>query len=453
MTSIRWTALAWIAAVLTAVGVVGVLVAYFAGKDEANFFFDGQLAQVAMHVGDDVQTLPPTFLQHDPEDELVVQVWDAQGGKIRTTGGVDIPRQGTDGFADLTLDGVAWRVFTARMGGRTVQVSHRQEVRDDVAEQLAMSAALPILAAIPIAWAIIVLAIGRLFKRLDQASVGLARRSINSTEPLPLDVAPVEVRPLIEAMNELLRRQRTAIEQQRQFVSDAAHELRTPLTAIQILVDTQRERSPRPGERGTDITGELTLAVRRARSLSNQLLKLAEIEAGSERQSTSEVDLHRLLLEVIESHVQYASQKRVEFSLQATASLRVKASKLDLSSLFSNLIDNAVRYSLPDGVVEISLRSQDGLGLVEVIDSGRGIAAEALPRIFDRFFRAASPDMEGTGLGLSIAKAIADRHGLALSIANRPSGGVIARVTIPKGVHQSSGIMSPHPDRERPARS
>jgi two-component system OmpR family sensor kinase len=432
VTSIRWTALAWIAAVLTAVGLVGVLVAYFTGRDEANFFFDGQLAQVAMQVGDGRQTLPPKFLQHDPEDELVVQIWDVQDGQIRTTGGVDIPRQGTDGFVDLTVDGVAWRVFTARAGGRTVQVSHRQEVRDDVAEQLAMSAALPILAAIPIAWAIVVLAMGRLFKRLDRASIRLARRSINSTEPLPLDVAPIEVRPLIEAMNELLRRQRTAIEQQRQFVSDAAHELRTPLTAIQILADTLRERSPRPGEQGSDITGELALAVQRARSLSNQLLKLAEIDAGSKRDS-SEVDLHSLLLEVIETHVQYASQKRIDFSLHVTASPRVKASKLDLSSLFSNLIDNAVRYSLPDSVIEISVRSQDGSGLVEVIDSGSGIAAEALPRIFDRFFRAASPEIEGTGLGLSIAKAIADRYGLALSIANRPSGGVIARVTIPRG--------------------
>jgi len=204
------------------------------------------------------------------------------------------------------------------------------------------------------------------------------------------------------------------------------------LTAIQILADTLRERSPRPGEQGSDITAELALAVQRARSLSNQLLKLAEIDAGSKRDS-SEVDLHSLLLEVIETHVQYASQKRIDFSLHVTASPRVKASKLDLSSLFSNLIDNAVRYSLPDSVIEISVRSQDGSGLVEVIDSGSGIAAEALPRIFDRFFRAASPEIEGTGLGLSIAKAIADRYGLALSIANRPSGGVIARVTIPRG--------------------
>jgi signal transduction histidine kinase len=86
-------------------------------------------------------------------------------------------------------------------------------------------------------------------------------------------MSPVEVRPLIEAMNELPAA-RERIEQQRQS-ADARMNC-TPLTAIQILADTLRERSPRPGEQGSDITGELALAVQRARSLSNQLLKLAE---------------------------------------------------------------------------------------------------------------------------------------------------------------------------------
>jgi two-component system OmpR family sensor kinase len=178
-----------IAAVLTAVGLVGVLVAYFAGKDEANLFFDvinsARASAMSVRSTASLASLPPSTSMSVPYSV-------SKNGcflLIRTTGGVDIPRQGTNGFVDLTVNGVAWRVFTTRAGGRTVQVSHRQEVRDDVAEQLAMSAALPILAAIPIAWVIIVLAMGRLFKRLDQASIGIARRSINSTEPLPLNVA------------------------------------------------------------------------------------------------------------------------------------------------------------------------------------------------------------------------------------------------------------------------
>ncbi len=79
-------------------------------------------------------------------------------------------------------------------------------------------------------------------------------------------------------------------------------------------------------------------------------------------------------------------------------------------------------------------QTPDGSGLIEVVNGGNGIPAEALPRIFDRFFRAAVQEIEGTGLGLAIAKATADRYRFTLSIANRPAGGVIASVAIPMDV-------------------
>lgn len=430
MTSVRWTAYRWVVGVLAVVGLVSATVSYLAGRDEANFVFDGQLAQLAMLVGGDLQAAFPVTARPDPEDAFVVQVWDDQHRIRRVMGGVDIPRQSATGFTDLMVDDTPWRVFTVVDGGRTVQVSHRQKLRDDLAEHLALSAALPILAAIPLAWGFFVVGLGRLFRQLNLASTRLAERSGDSTELLPLDVAPGEVRPLITAMNTLLQRQRAAGEQQRQFVSDAAHELRTPLAAILILVDTLAERS-RQGARVDDIVGELSLAAGRARSLCNQLLKLAELDARKDRTEATDVDLHSLLLEVVAGHVQAASRKGIELGLHAHAVLRVKAETTDLASLFSNLIDNAVRYSGDGGVVEVSMRMQDGAGLIEVVDSGSGIPAEALPRIFDRFFRAAVQEIEGTGLGLAIAKATADRYGFILSIANRSAGGVIARVVIP----------------------
>lgn len=431
MTSVRWTAYRWVIAVLAVVGLVGATVSYFAGRDEANSIFDGQLAQIAALVGGEPQALPTAVLDHDLESEFVVQVWDGRNAVPRTAGTVDIPRQGTTGFADLLLGDTAWRVLTIVDDGRTIQVSHRQAMRDELAEHLSLSAALPILVAIPLAWGFFVFGLGRLFRQLDEASTRLAQRSVDSTEPLPLDIAPDEVRPLIRAMNELLQRQRASGEQQRQFVSDAAHELRTPLTAIQILVDTLAERARQPTPRIADIADELSLAAGRTRSLCNQLLKLAELEARKDRTSSSEVDLRALLLEVVASHVQAASRRRIELSLQADTSLRVSAEKADLSSLFSNLVDNAIRYSDEGSLVEVSMRVQGGAGLIEVVDSGSGIPAEALPRIFDRFFRAAVQEIEGTGLGLAIAKATADRYGFTLSIANRPGGGVIAQVAIP----------------------
>lgn len=431
MTSVRWTAYRWVIAVLVAVGLVGASVSYFAGKKEANSIFDGQLAQIATLVGGDPQALPTAVLNQDNDEAFVVQVWDDRNKIVRATGAIDIARQPATGFVDLLVGETAWRVLTVVDKGRTIQVAHRQAMRDELAEHLSLSAALPILVAIPLAWGFFVFGLGRLFRQLDQASTRLAQRSVDSTEPLPLDIAPDEVKPLIKAMNELLQRQRAAGVQQRQFVSDAAHELRTPLTAIQILVDTLAERSRQPGARVDDIASELSLAASRTRSLCNQLLKLAELDARKDRMPSSKVDLHALLLEVVAGHVQAASRKRIELSLQAEAWLYVSAEKTDLSSLFANLVDNAIRYSDDGSLVEVSMRLQDGLGLIEVVDTGSGIPDEALPRIFDRFFRAAVQEIEGTGLGLAIAKATADRYGFTLSVANRPDGGVIAQVSVP----------------------
>jgi two-component system OmpR family sensor kinase len=430
VTSVRWTAYRWIVSVLAVIAVISTAVSYIAGKDEANHVFDGQLAQIALHVGSDTRALPPGAPKLDPEDELIVQIWDGEGRPVRATGGVDIPRQDRAGFADLRVGDIAWRVFTLEDKGQTIQVAQRQKVRDTLAEHLALAAALPLLAAIPLAWGFFVVGLGRLFRRLDLASTDLAYRSGDPTALLPLDIAPGEVRPLIVAMNELLQQQRAAGAQQRQFVSDAAHELRTPLAAIQILVDTLAERSSTPGASVTDIVGDLSLATGRARALCNQLLKLAELDARKDRTPSTEIDLHRLLLEVVAGHVQFASRKGIELSLSVTTELRVKAEKTDLTSLFSNLVDNAIRYG-DAGIVEISMRMQDGSGLVEVVNGGSGIPAEALPRIFDRFFRAALQEIEGTGLGLAIAKATADRYRFTLSVANRPAGGVIASVAIP----------------------
>ena len=87
--------------------------------------------------------------------------------------------------------------------------------------------------------------------------------------------------------------------------------------------------------------------------------------------------------------------------------------------MLSNLVDNAVRYTAAGGEVHVNGRRTDNTFEIQVIDTGCGILEEALPRIYDRFFRAAPPDVEGTGLGLAIAKAAADRNGMQMQIRNR----------------------------------
>ena len=111
-----------------------------------------------------------------------------------------------------------------------------------------------------------------------------------------------------------------------------------------------------------------------------------------------------------------------------------------------NLVDNAVKYTPSGGTVDVVLKTQGHDAVVEIIDSGCGIPATALPRIYDRFFRAAPPETEGTGLGLAIAQAVADRNGFQLTIENRTdASGVTARICIPTmALNRAQFPVAPH---------
>lgn len=433
MKSVRWTALAGIGAILVPVAIIASLIAYLVGREEANFVFDGVLAQIALHLDPDMHVQQQIAQLHDPEDTVAVTVWDANGSVVADNSGGAIPRSTATGFVDVVIRGEKWRMFVTHAHGRTMQVAQRQEVRDEVAEHLALSAALPMLASLPLVWALVALGLSRLFRTLDSTSASVSQRNVHSTEPLSTTAMPREIHAFIEAMNELLRRQALALEQQRRFVSDAAHELRTPLTSLQLLVDTLAVRTARNDFTAHDVIPELTAALKRSRALMAQLLQLAEADAGRETSTSAVVDLRQIAMDVVATLLPLATQRNIEFSVLAGSNIRITAAAVDVHTLFSVLVDNAVRHGPAGGIVEIGLRLLDDAVLFEVRDDGAGVPEDALSRIFDRFFRAASQSIEGAGLGLAIARAIADRYGFAIAVGNHPEGGCVATVRIALG--------------------
>ena len=125
-----------------------------------------------------------------------------------------------------------------------------------------------------------------------------------------------------------------------------------------------------------------------------------------------------------------AESKGVDLGIVQSEPVSIIGSRGDLALLFGNLIDNAVRYTGKGGVVNVSIRRLNGRFVVEVTDTGPGVAEADIPRLFDRFFRAAPLDVEGSGLGLAIAASVARSHGLQIEIINRPDRqGLIARVS------------------------
>jgi two-component system OmpR family sensor kinase len=446
MTSLRNTALIWLSALLTLVGAAAVAISYRFAASEADGFLDTMLHQIALNVGPTVEPIALT-IPHDPEDELVIQVWATNGEKVQTSHPeIDVPRQTEVGFANVRAAGEDWRSYALVETTRTVQVSQRMSVRHEVAQHAAIHAAAPILVVIPLAWLVVGWALGRILGRLTTLARTVAERGTNSNEAVPLDGVPKEVIPLVGAMNALIARLQAALDRQRRFVADAAHQLKTPLTALRLQIENLKN----------DVTGDaakvhlfdLDRGARRATALVDQLLGIARYDAATEGPQRERIDLAALLTACIADHVLLAEQKGVDVGVAEQQSGTVLGSPRELQTLFANLLDNAIRYTPAEGVIDVSIRRLGDGMVVEIADTGCGIPDELIPRIFDRFVRAPS-EVEGTGLGLAIVKAIASRHDIDVTLMNREGRpGVIARVAFPATAPELRDALSTAPAPE-----
>ncbi|MDF2117920.1 ATP-binding protein [Roseiarcaceae bacterium H3SJ34-1] len=431
--SLRRTALMLTTILLTVVGATAMLIAYKLARNEAADFLDGQLRQVALNVGLGLRDADaPQAIDQDPEDQIAVVIWKRGRVEHATARGAGITRPTKPGYADAVLAGERWRTYSTSNDVWTVEVAQRDTVRQEFARSAAIGAAAPIMIVIPMSWIVVGWALNRMLGRLDTAARDIASRSALAAAPIPLTGIPVEVLPLVESMNGLILRLRAAVEVQKRFLSDAAHELRTPLAAMQIQVDNLKVNNE-SGAVNLE-AGKVALAqgVKRASALVSQLLRLASLdELGV--QATEQFQLGPLLLDCVGDHVVQAEHKGVDLGARIDVPAKLQGSTEELRVLFANLIDNAVRYTPSGGQVDVALTNIDGRGVVDIADTGPGLPPGAASRIFERFYRAAPPDIEGTGLGLAIALRIAERNGLILTVENRTDGpsGAIARVTLP----------------------
>lgn len=428
MISLRRSALLWMTGLLTAVGAIAFVIAYETARREAADFLDGQLRQIALNAGEGFQEIAAPGANHDPEDEFIINIWSVTGTPLRKpSSGVELPRLSNPGFSTIVAGGEEWRVYLASDGRRTVQAGQRMIVRDEMAEAAAIQAGAPVLVAIPLAWLVVGWSLNRMLGRLAGLAKSIAARGTDRRDPLPVSDVPIEVLPLVEAMNGLTVRLQEAVAQQKRFVSDAAHELRTPLAALQIQIDNLRTAAT--AEQSERML-EMHAGIRRASVLVEQLLRMARLEETTDDAATETIDLTELVTQCVANFVHLASSKGVEIGMSRRDPALISGSPGELTMLFGNLIDNAIRYTPAGGAVDVAVVRAGRSNVVEITDTGCGVAAEHLPRLFDRFFRAAPPDIEGSGLGLSIASAVAKRHGLRIGLESRVDGsGVRVRVS------------------------
>ena len=243
-----------------------------------------------------------------------------------------------------------------------------------------------------------------------------------------------ELERLAETLNEMLERLEGAFHRITKFTADASHELRTPVSVMRTGAELIL-RKPRTGEEYREALSQILLESEKVSQLIEQLLILARTDAGPAVLPLTRTDLAETLLSACQEASPLAEAKQLTFSEQVPAQpLWIRGDSSSLGRLFLILLDNAVKYTPGGGRIKVQLGTEDGFAVASIHDTGIGIAAEDIPRVFDRFYRAdpaRSRESGGAGLGLAIGQWIVEAHHGEIRVESQPSRGSNFEVRLP----------------------
>ncbi|CAM3657947.1 Sensor protein QseC [Bordetella sputigena] len=445
-----------IVAVLLAAPLAWVLTiagTYWRAEHEINELYDTDMLRLAeqtlavSRLLPPGETVPPAPLQQTlPADlgdaglrDWAVALWRGPGEPLALDPEArQFDRNGTlEGFFETRIDDTPWRLFYLNdaASGTRVAVGQRIGERDDLIVAYLASQAVPWLLSLPVLIGLLVFAVRRAMRPVRELSARLERRDPDDDTPLPMEGTPAELRLLVQAMNGLLTRVSTLIDQERRLTADAAHELRTPLAALRAQWDVA-QRTDDPAQR-REVQASVTRGLERLDRLVAQLLTMARLDS-SRHVGFGEAIAWRCVAEQAVGDCLWIANRRdidieVEWPADGQAPLPIAGDSDALVIMLRNILDNAVRYSPRHSRVRLTFTPSRIL----VDDQGPGIPPDLLPRIGNRFLRAAGNEESGSGLGVSIARRIAQNHGLALRFEMRGADsdlGAGLRLTILRGV-------------------
>jgi signal transduction histidine kinase len=224
-----------------------------------------------------------------------------------------------------------------------------------------------------------------------------------------------------------------AFQNSKRFVADASHDLRTPLTILRGELENFAE-DPRLDEEMRERAASLLEEVVHLGKIVEQLFTLSRLDAGEAQTEWTRFDLAELAKTTTEQLHLLAEDKGVSLSCNVSQPLPVKGNHVRLKQVIVNLLDNAIKYTPKKGAIQLRVLAVNGHAVLEVEDNGIGIPADALPHVFERFYRvdqARSADSESAGLGLSIVKAICTAHGAEVEAQSTVGCGSCFRVRLP----------------------
>jgi len=432
--SLRGRLLWYLLAAITIAAVAQASIAYRTALQDADQIFDYHMQQMALSLRSRVPLTSAEAADNvetplSGSDDMVVQVWSPDGVQVfKSASHARLPQRAVLGFSNVRANGTTYRIFSIQTDNQTVQVAQDLAVRRSMASNLAFRTLGPIAVMMPILMVVVWWVVSGSLDPVSRVRRQVASRQADDLSPVSESGLPDEVRPLVQELNLLFGRVRTAFDAQQNFVADAAHELRTPLAALKLQTQSL-ERADSPEARQVAV-GRLSAGIERATRLVEQLLVLARQEANAAPRQA--VDMAGIARRAVADLVGVAQARDIDLGLQRADAAEVQGQADALTILLRNLVDNAIKYTPSGGTVDVSVLMEGRAVTVLVEDSGPGIPAEERERVFDRFYRVPGSDAAGSGLGLAIIKSIAERHGAKLTLGESARlGGLEAKVTFP----------------------
>ncbi len=446
---------------LSLILAVGVIAAFMYARHIGSTVYDRWLYDSAMTLGQQVQfnggkvalELPPSAIQMfewDSVDRIFEQVISSRSGSVFTTAEFPLPGgkliRNTPRFYDGVINGMPTRIVALLIADpldpantALIQVAETKHKRESLAIDI-LGLIIPLSAlALVLAGAAVWYAVNSSLQRVHNISARLSQ--YDATALVPFDNAeqsPVEVKPLLDAINQLIAKLAEAHELQRRFIANAAHQLRTPLATLHLQAE-RALREPDPQQHKEALSDVLN-AVARSQHLVQQLMTLARSEQSVQQTlAMQNIDLAELVRSELEEWIDNALSRRIDLGYEGPESgVVVQADAQLLRQLLGNLIDNALQYGDAGGQVTVKLNRDSPVTLV-IDDNGAGIPNAERTRVLERFYRSPGAKGNGCGLGLAIANEIAAAHCARLRILDNPQGtGTRIEIVFPTGLSRQS---------------
>ncbi|NMM38136.1 MAG: HAMP domain-containing protein [Glaciimonas sp.] len=404
---------------------------YWESHEEISELLDAQMEQDArsillldlnllQHLADNEST---AIEEHDGTKDhqgkvLPFQVWGADARLLlQNASAPQIGFRAGSGIGTIEVQGKSWRTLAlwSQKHGFQVRVFEDAQQRSHLASDIMRRMMAPLLIGLPGLALLIWLSIGRCLRPLQSLSAAIAARSAGKLDLITLHNTPREVQALIVSLNGLLERLSHSMDQERRFTADAAHELRTPLAAIKVQAEVALAAQDR--QQQDQALHGIIEGINRTTRLSAQLLMLARLDHLAPETQQS-VELGELARQSAARYANSALDKEIDLSVsvESDAQLPIQGDPVLLEALIGNLIDNAIRYTPPQGCIEIGIQRVGGCVMLYVKDDGPGLSEQDKERVLHRFYRVGGNGASGSGLGLSIVERIAQVHRATLAL-------------------------------------